>query len=263
MGLQSRNNGAWVIALLLLLGACDESASVNYRMTVSINDNGRVVTRSAVRKEVWNQQHGNIDGNLLLVRAAGDAIVVPLHGRLLVVSMVDWSHASRGPERASPGCTGPGRADDGARCEQGETWSSMQAFRRAFRYVDTFDGPVLVRAVRDEADGREVEVRRNALPILLTFDGSPGLESLRAIDVDHLDDTFGPGVTLQRVTVAKTHDPVTRDLGASLPFVATLAGGLRSCWAATSANDPPRPDGSSQVINPQLGTCASKELFTG
>jgi len=249
--------------LLLVLGACSESAGLNYRMTVSVNDNGRVVTRSAVRHEVWEQQHGNIDGNLLLVSTAGDAIVIPVRGRLLVVSMVDWSHASMTPVRREPGCTGPGTTIGGAVCEQGETWSPMQTFRAALHYVDTFGGTMLVRTVGENAGEREVEVDRDALPILLTFDGAPGLDTVRAIDADHLDAVFGPGVSLRRVTVKVTHDPVTRDIRTALPFVATLAGGLRTCWAAGHAASPPTPDGASEVVNAQLHTCAGKDLFTG
>ncbi len=120
-----------------------------------------------------------------------------------------------------------------------------------------------MRAIQDGAKDRQLEVAHDALPVLLTFQDEPGLQSIRAVDADHLEAAFGQGVSLRRVTVTTTSDPVTRNIDVALPFVRTLTRDVFCAHIASKSGEPPAADGSRQILNPDLGICASRVLFTG
>ena len=60
------------------------------------------------------------------------------------------------------------------------------------------------------------------------------LKSVEKVDPDNLAASFGKGVTLKRITVQLTEDPVTTDIGKRLPWLGDTELGLDNDFAPTT-----------------------------
>lgn len=69
--------------------------------------------------------------------------------------------------------------------------------------------------------GRSVEYQ--AWPMFVTFDDEADPTSVERVDPDDLAASFGEGVSLKRITVQMTDDPVTRGIEERLGWLADLA----------------------------------------
>ena len=233
---------SWILALGLAgLAACAKPEhQLTYRLTVTVSDNGRPVTGSVVRSEDWVPQSIGGSNVPLAHDTHGDAIVLPIRGRLLVVTLADWD---------KPSCTGPG---DPQGCRRRGDWSPQAA-----QPATAGDPGAWGWRSKPGADG-QARLDAGQLPVLVTFRGPPSLAGVEVVDAAHLDAAFGPGVTLQSATAEPTSDAVTRGVAAQLPFLNTPAG-TQDCILA---DPPPNPPAGAQIKNPQLGDCVWDSLFT-
>lgn len=229
----------WVWVCLIVLGlpvACTAvfsipDARVTYRMVATVEDNGKLIQGQSVRRYTsWPSRLGgfHVGG----ASDVGDSVIVPIRGRLLVVTHAKWFAGG------SDTCMG-GRRSDGERCGVVEAWRPIEIFERHGR-----DGPV--------------ELEPSEYPVLVTFDGAPTLRSVVAVDPDRLEGTFGPGVTLRSITITRTFGFLSHKQAEQLPFVKTLTGNLL-CSAEERPDDPWTAE--RQISNPSLGTCISKGFF--
>src|SRR5580704_10892924 len=98
------------------LGACARPQhALTYRLTVTISDNGRPVSGSVVRSEDWAPGEIGGDNVPLQHTVHGDALVLPIRGRLLVVTLAGWD---------KPSCTG---SSDPQGCTRRGDWSPQAA----------------------------------------------------------------------------------------------------------------------------------------
>jgi len=228
----------WVWVCALVIGApaaCivrhsipDEQ--VTYRMVATVEDNGRLVRGQSVRR--YTSTPGGIF-ELSRSRDVGDSVIVPVRGRLLVVTHARWFAGGDST------CMGR-RSSDGGSCGAILAWRPIEIFERGGQ-----DGPV--------------ELEPNEYPVLVTFNGAPTLRSVVAVDPDRLEEPFGPGVTLRSITITRTSGPISQKQAKQLPFVNTLTGSL-SCRVEELPNDGPWT-AESQTKNPSLLTCISEGFF--
>jgi len=225
------------------LAACAERQhALTYRLTVTVSDNGRQISGSTVRGEDWVPSQIGGDNVPLMHETRGDAIVLPVRGRLLVVTLAGWDKPQCTGPRDAQGCTR--RGDWSPQAPKTETVGAREAW--SWRAPA---GP----------DGR-ASLAVGQLPVLVTFDGAPSLASVRVVDAAHLDAVFGPGVSVQAATVEATTGPVTRAAASALPFLAQSPSGMQSCWLA---DEPPKQlSPGEEVKNPDLGDCVWNSLFT-
>jgi hypothetical protein len=103
------------LLLPLLFGCAKPQHALTYRLTVTVSDNGRPVSGSVVRSEDWTPNQVGGDNVPLQHNARGDAIVLPIRDRLLVVTMAGWD---------KPSCTCP---SDPQGCTQRGDWTPQAA----------------------------------------------------------------------------------------------------------------------------------------
>jgi len=227
---------------LALAGCARAEHPLTYRLIVTVSDNGRPVTGSVVRSEDWTPNQAGGADVPLKHNERGDAIVLPVHGRLLVVTLAGWNR---------PDCTGP---RDPPGCHMQDDWSPQAAAPATVGEPGlwTWKSP-------PGADGRAT-LAAAELPVLVTFDGVPSLASARVVDAAHLDEALGPGVRLQSASVERSSEDVTRGVATALPFLRDRGPPMRECVPARPP--PPNLPPGAQVENQDLGDCVWTTLFT-
>ena len=68
--------------------------------------------------------------------------------------------------------------------------------------------------------------KRSAYPMLVTFGDLDDPTSVERVDPDDLAATFGEGVSLKRITVQVTDDPVTSGIGQRLGWLESSVGSI-------------------------------------
>lgn len=91
---------------------------------------------------------------------------------------------------------------------EGEPWEGI--FDRVFLLDGKVEVPRTWRASRTKPE-------RSAYPMLVTFGDLGDPTSVARVDPDDLAASFGEGVSLKRVTVELTDDPVTKGIEERLP----------------------------------------------
>jgi hypothetical protein len=239
----SRTSTKLAVFALAALSACAKPQhALTYRLSLTVSDNGRPVSGSVVRSEDWTANQIGGDNVPLQENTRGDAIVLPVRGRLLVVTLAGWD---------KPNCTGP---RDPQGCTRRGDWSP-QAPPGSPTVADQGAWPW---KAAPGPDGR-ASFSASQLPVLLTFDGPPSLATVRVVDAAHLDAAFGPGVLVRSVVVQQTADSVTRGVAAALPFLATPDPQMQECILA---DPPPNLPPGAKLKNPDLGDCVWNSLFT-
>jgi hypothetical protein len=227
--------------LLALAGCARPEHALTYRLTVTVSDNGRPVSGSVVRSEDWTANQVGGANVPLQHNARGDAIVLPVRGRLLVVTTAGWD---------KPACTGP---RDPRGCRKADDWSPQAAAP-----ATVGEPGVWAWKAQPGADGR-ASLAASQLPVLVTFAGAPSLASVRVVDAGQLEQTFGPGVRLQSAIVERTNDGVTRGVATALPFLRDPGPQMQECILAAPPAQLPH---GAQVANPDLHDCVWPSLFT-
>jgi hypothetical protein len=199
-------NGRLAVAtgLAMILGACSNSAEVRYKVTVEVDDNGTHRTGSSVMSFALSKP------TVALVspydaKFRGEAVLVDLGGdRTLFALLVD---------------------------EEGDGAGIRMLPERLFK--DLSSGSERVRNIKDIADNeglvREVPRFWPAIsdsrepmvqyPLLVRFRSPDQPESIEAVAPDALDQAFGPGVRLKRITAEITDAPVTDGIKRHLPWL--------------------------------------------
>lgn len=206
--------------LAMVLSACSNNAEVRYKVTVEVDDNGMQRTGSSVMSFALSKP------TVALVspynaKFRGEAVAVDLgNGRTLFALLVD---------------------------EQGDGGGIQMLPERLFR--DLSSGSERVRNIKDIAsneglvrdvprfwpaisDSREPMVQ---YPLLVRFRSPDQPESIEAVAPDALEQAFGPGVRLKRITAEITDAPVTDGIKRRLPWLAEV-GRVRG----TLIPNPPR-----------------------
>ncbi len=232
---------AAVLALVALCACARPEHALTYRLTVTVSDNGRPVSGSGVRREDWVPNQVGGSNVPLMHEVKGDAIVLPIRGRLLVVTLAGWD---------KPTCTGP---RDPQGCRKADDWSPQAA-----RPATVGEPGVWPWKSPPGADGK-ASLGADQLPVLATFEGAPSLAAVKVVDAAHLEDAFGPGVRVQSAAAERTGDGVTRGVATALPFLRDPGPQMQDCILAYP---PPQLPPGAQIANPDLGDCVWNDLFT-
>ena len=227
----------WAMLLPLALVGCWANVMMptemfRYRMSVTVEDNGRLITGKATRQ--FSHRPARLGGLQVGDNSdIGDSVIVPVRGKLLVVTHGRWFGGG-------DTCVGRRRSGGGKPC------------------AAVLDGWLPPKVVKDARDGEPVELAPFEYPIIVTFDGPPDLRTVTTVDPDDLAPAFGEGVRIRDITVTRTFGFLSRGQAKQLPFVKTLTGAL-------SCSDPGYFRGSwgpeNQTPNPSLGQCISKGFF--
>ncbi len=197
--------GLWVmlgpmLAALLLAGcgevlAEDKAPDYRYRLTVEVDTPKGLRTGSSVIEVEQSLggagTAGGLAGKQIYFRTRGEAVAVDLpDGKVLFALLrsendIDW--ANRVMLLISSG---------------GNNAPFDQAFKRIVKLKGEKVVPRMWRAVGHLP-------RRSAYPMLVTFGDLSDPTSVALVEPDNLSASFGEGVSLKRITVQLTDDPVT------------------------------------------------------
>lgn len=172
--------GAMLLCLLMLAGC--GGYSWNQKMTVEVDTPSGVVSGSSVAF-VRMQKDFNMTNAFFRDTGSAEATVVELpDGRYLFALLKPPSELAYHAFRANfPQGIGPGTNADNAR-----HW---------------------LRVISN--GGLSAELPRKAYPLLATFTDVGNPMTIRKVDPDNLAATFGPGVSLRRITLETTNEAIT------------------------------------------------------
>jgi len=213
---------ALVSALALWIFVTWDSVSVRYKLTYVVDVKGETRTGSGII-EIRAEDTSKLPllGRGYGSSATGEAVVVDLGNGRYVFSLLN--NAATLP---------------------------FESFVEYYNSKKT--GIDVLRDVKDEK--LAAELRFDNLPILVTFTNLENPKSIKRVEPDNLQGTFGPGVRLLSVTLEVTDEHVTRGQ------VQTLAGWIdwsNDRWIQLSTDDrlPMRiklSDGKTQYISRKL-----------
>ena len=183
-----------VFCLAVLVSACsDKTPTYRYRLTVEVETPDGLKTGSSVIEVRQRLGYaGSSPGNLAVERRArGQAVAVDLPGGRTLFALLQ--------------------------SEDNIDWASNVMLRVAPNYQyeafeDKFDNMLLLKGAVELPRtwprlGRDF--RMSGYPMLVTFGDIRDLTSVERVDPDDLAASFGEGVSLKRITVEMTDDPVT------------------------------------------------------
>ncbi len=204
----TRRMSGWVmLCLALAVSGCsltDQTPVYRYRLTVEVDTPDGVKTGSSVI-EVDTEVAGGYSiptPGRVTNRVRGEAVTVDLgEGRVLFALLrseadIDW--AGRVMYRLSPQYAGENALRDG--------------YRNMLRHRPE-------RTVPRHFSRADQVNERSAYPMLVTFRDIDDPTSVEEVDPDDLAATFGEGVSLKRITVQITDDPVTSGIGQRLGWL--------------------------------------------
>ncbi|MEL6877694.1 MAG: hypothetical protein AAGL68_06305 [Pseudomonadota bacterium] len=197
--------GLWLALAALLLGACDAGAADNpsdyrYRLTVEVETPQGLKAGSSVIEVKQRLVRPGSDPISIGVerRARGEAVTVDLpDGRTLFAllrSKDDSDWAAIIMQSLAPDGVGEG-------------------------YVEQLNNMLLIEGVQELPRMRPPLDEQSAYPMLVTFGDIDDPTSLERVDPDDLAATFGEGVSLKRITVQITDDPVTTGIEERLGWI--------------------------------------------
>ena len=204
-----RTFGRSVLGLLagggaMALSGCGVFGGDSYRQKITVEVNTpaglrtghSVVETSAKEISSWGGNGPGISFGL-----KGEAVAVDLgNGRTLFALL-------RGAE---------GSQGDAAAYQARLIGDAIRGGGAASAAIDVQDQSVMqVRAQVDE--GLRVELPRGQYPMLVMFGDLGDPTSVERVEPSNMAATFGPGVTLKRITVEVTDEPVTTGIEARLP----------------------------------------------
>ncbi len=199
-----------VVAYYAIGWWCFPSTSLNYKLSVDVDDNG-VMRHGEGVIGVDFQSNGfmRIDKTpnwSIGVRGEAFAVDLGARGALFVLLSSDHTRAtlSRPRERTSAEA---GRSALWA--YYGDNFGDLAPNYDGKRHLDEF--------ARDQT---VVEIRPDSLPMLVRFRDVNDPTSVERVEPDDLTATFGAGVKLLRATVQIVDEPVTKGIETRLPWVA-------------------------------------------
>ena len=154
------------------------------KMTIEVEVDGQVLTGASVMKVSWrkNDPIGAANGPEWLGGIRGEAPYVEIPGRGVLFGLISVAgHSSYAADVATQMMTGQ------------KGWA---------RGPQEFS---LVQA----AKGQTVTIPLDRYPLLVTFTDLTDPTTVKVVDPENLAPTFGPGVSLKRITLEITDEPVT------------------------------------------------------
>ena len=207
---------AFVSAALLACGLVDETPSYRYRMTVEVDTPEGLKSGSSVIEVDTSRgvSTANPAGSVVISKVRGEAAAVDLPGGRTLFALLrsedngDWA-------KNIMFILAPQGIKDGDRFLG--TYANMLAMREAKELPATLGH---INRALEGMSGR---------PMLVTFGDVSDPASVQRVDPDDLAASFGEGVSLRRITVQMTDDPVTTGIEERLewlPRIADAGGGL-------------------------------------
>jgi hypothetical protein len=215
-GQVTRRMSGWVmLCLALAISACasdDTAPDYRYRLTVEVETPEGLKTGSSVI-EVKQRlvRAGSSPANMAVERRVrGEAVAVDLPGGRTLFALlrsdnnVDW--ASYVMQTLAP-------------------HSESETFAQQLDNMLLLEGEIVLPRTFQPVGHLE---ERSAYPMLVTFGDLDDPASVERVDPDDLAATFGEGVSLKRITVQVTDDPVTSGIGQRLGWLNRTKGTLLS-----------------------------------
>ncbi len=211
--------GKWILAgslfAALLLAGCDafdDTPTYRYRMTVEVDTPQGLKTGSSVI-EVDTRLEPNPASpasQRINRRARGQAVTVDLGARGVLFALLrsedDTDYAARIMFLLAP----RGRDENG------------DEFLGRFNNMLKMTEPIELPATQAEINPPLAEMKGR--PMLVTFDDLADPTSVKRVDPDDLAATFGDEVSLKRITVQITDDPVTKGIEKRLGWLGQIKG---------------------------------------
>lgn len=182
-----------MFALSACLGGDDRTPDYRYRLTVEVETpEGLKTGSSVIQVRQWLGRAGGAPASSqIYTRVRGEAVTVDLPGDQTLFALLrsesDIQWAGTIVSALTPSLVGSdGEARfDGVLHLKGET--EVPPTFPAYKFIE----------------------RRSAYPIMVTFSDEADPTSVLLVDPDDLAATFGEGVSLKRITVKLTDEPVT------------------------------------------------------
>jgi hypothetical protein len=196
-----------VMTVLALGGGVLHTYSYRYRLTLVVNDNGKLYSGSSV-VEVKSWDQGTLQGSEIDRQLTGQATLVDLgHGRLLVALL-----------------TGPGRArpKDFYKPAWGDDPTAVLQEAYGLKVGWPVKGEPNIPILAQEQGARNLPPEK--LPALVTFLDSQNPATVTTVDARDLSSVFGPGVALQSATIEITNEPITTGITNRLPWLVGRRG---------------------------------------
>ncbi|UVO55466.1 hypothetical protein [Sphingomonas sp. SUN039] len=196
----------------LMLAACDAPPkSLRYRMTVEVETPAGLRVGSAVR-EVKFGKHSGADGQTGYANVRGEAVAVDLPGGRTLFALLR-------NDRVGPDYGGAIAMMTGLSFPAGKNIAA-QADGTVLLYPKSPAAATNAAWTRDYCDP-------DFWPTLVTFGDILNPKSVERVVPAALDKSFGAGVTLRRITVAVTDDPVTTGIDKRLRWLPSVYETLR------------------------------------
>ena len=208
-----------------------------YRLTVEVDTPEGVKTGSSVLEVRIMQGYRNMVGaGGATSKARGEAVAVDLGPRgtmfALLTSAVDQDWAGQAMESV----TTPVADQEVEGVSAGDAGTKARLDIIFARIMATKGAQLLPRKNPEPGYGQLIpDGRADNYPQMVRFRDIRDPKSVEAVDTDDLAKSFGPGVTLKRITVQITDDPVTVGIRKRLAWLENV-GKTR----ATLIPDPPR-----------------------
>ena len=195
-----------IVVCALCLNACDlmdDTPDYRYRLTVEVDTPDGVKTGSSVIEvdTAAVRSASSPASQAVSFKIRGEAVTVDLpNGRTLFAllrSPSDVQGAARVMLQLAPKYSG-------------------EPFLQQFDNIKELRGPItLPRTFPAQAHLEE----RSAYPLLVTFGDITDSTGVVEVDPDNLSSSLGKGMSLRRITVELTEDPVSWALGERLPWL--------------------------------------------
>lgn len=172
---------ALVLCIPLILTGCGEGFSWNQKLIIEVDTPGSVVSASSVTSVRYVLNAGLMDlWDGRGVYATGEAVTIDLGDSKYVFALLKNSKRL-----------------------EGVTHWAFYAFPSEERKTWPLIGPMI------ESSDLRFELNGENQPMLVTFDDINDPASVKEVDPANLASTFGPGYSLQSITLEITDDPVT------------------------------------------------------
>ncbi|MCJ8158552.1 hypothetical protein [Sphingomonas sp. LaA6.9] len=217
----------WAISTFsaLMLSGCGDSARVNYRVIVEVNDNG--VKRAG--SSVWSYsiaENVSLGGKSYKFKFNGEAVAIDLPGRGTLFALSEGRSPEgfyRGAEvRMAPEAL---FRDELTRERAGHRGKTLQRHEK-LREISNMAGRAKSLHCPEVFNPVPSLVHEpwSDCPFMVRFRDIRNPASVEAVDPADLAAAFGKGVKLQRIVIQITRDEVTGGIGKKMPWLEQWAG---------------------------------------
>jgi len=197
----------WVLAASVIVGAvaivyfrAAPSASLNYKLSVDVDDNGVLRHGEGIIGAEFQAQPILIGQTPpWTVGPIGEAFPVDFDGKRMFFVLLSADRSRRSSVAAG---------------SKGALYSYFH-----FRSIDAATASVLAEFISLGQSHENVDIRPVQLPMLVRFRDLTDPKSIEIVDPEHLDLGFGPGVKITAVRAQITSEPITSGIGIRLPWL--------------------------------------------